>query len=96
MDIVTFLEFIKTNPSCYFVAGVVIGYFLRGFVANGFFSGLRSKRPSRYQSKQVGPPVKLPSVAAKLNEPAFDWSEAAVKATEPRRLRTHQESKIRI
>lgn len=86
MDIVTFLESVKTNPACYFVAGIVLGYFLRGFVLNGFTSEFRGKRPSRYQSKRISPPVKRPGIAAELKEPAFDWTDAAVKTIRPRGL----------
>jgi hypothetical protein len=86
MDIVTLLGLIKTNPACYFVAGIVLGYFLRGFVSNGFFSEFRSKRPSRYQSKKLGSPVKRTGIAAELNEPAFDWTDAAAKTITARRL----------
>lgn len=89
MDIVTFLESVKTNPACYFVAGIVLGYFLRGFVLYGFASEFRGKRPSRYQNKKVDSPVKRPGIAAELNEPAFDWTDVAVKTIRPRRMGSH-------
>jgi hypothetical protein len=86
MEIVTFLGFIETNPACYFIAGLVLGYFLRGFILNSFISEFRSKRTSRYQSKKLDSPVTRPNIVAELNEPAFDWSDATVKTIASRRF----------
>jgi hypothetical protein len=86
MDIGTFLESVKTNPACYFVAGIVLGYFLRGFVLNGLVSEFHGKRPSRYQNKKVVSLVKRSCIVAELNEPAFDWTDETMKAIRPRRI----------
>jgi hypothetical protein len=47
MDISTFFETIKTNPACFLIAGIVLGYVLRGFVLHGIVSDFRSKRSWR-------------------------------------------------
>ena len=87
MDIETIFEIIKTNPACYFVAGIVLGYFLRGFVLHGFVSESRSKRPSRYQSKKAdASSVKWASAVADSAEPSFDLSDVTVKAFTSQRI----------
>lgn len=86
MDVNTIFEIIKTNPACYFVAGIVLGYFLRGFVCNGFVSDFRSKRPSRYQTKKGSPSVKRANIVASSNEPSFEWTDATVKAFTSQRI----------
>ncbi len=86
MDISAIFEIIKTNPACYFVAGIVLGYFLRGFVLHGFVSESRSKRPSRYQTKKADPATKRSSVVAEFNEPSFDLSDVTLKAFTSQRI----------
>lgn len=86
MDIDTIFEIIKSNPACYFVTGVVLGYFLRGFVLHGFVAESRSKRPSRYQTKKADAPVKRASVVGNSAEPSFDLSDMTVKAFTSQRI----------
>lgn len=83
MEFETFLETINTHPALYFFAGLVVGYFLHGLIKNGFSSAFQSKKPSRYQSKQGGNPAKRSSSVVELNEPSFDWTEAAAKKVTP-------------
>jgi hypothetical protein len=78
MEIDTFIEIINANPACYFVVGLILGYFLRGTFSHGVVSEFRNKRPSRYQTKKIDP-VKRSSIVADLAEPSFDWSDAAAK-----------------
>jgi hypothetical protein len=86
MDISTFFETIKTNPACFLIAGIVLGYVLRGFVLHGIVSDFRSKRPNRYQTKKVDSSIKRPTVVADSNEPSFEWSDATVKAFTSQRI----------
>ncbi|MEQ1543771.1 hypothetical protein [Methyloglobulus sp.] len=86
MDINTILEIIKTNPACYFIAGLALGYFLRGFVLHGSVSDFRGKRPSRYQPKKADVSVKRASATADANEPSFEWADSTVNAFTSRRL----------
>ena len=83
MEVGAFLEFINTHPALYFAAGVVVGYLFHGLVTRGLSSASRSKKPGRYHSKTSGAPVKRVTAAVDLNEPSFDWPEAAVKTMTP-------------
>jgi len=85
MDIVAFYETINNNPSCYFVMGLVIGYFLRGFVLHGF-SKFRNKKPSRYQGKTSDRSLKKSTPTAELQEPSFDLPNAIVKSITSRQF----------
>ncbi|ESS73590.1 hypothetical protein MGMO_15c00110 [Methyloglobulus morosus KoM1] len=71
MTIDTFFEFINTYPACYFVLGLMVGYFLHGLVINGFSSKTRSKRPSRYESKKTDSTIKRSNVVTESSEPFF-------------------------
>jgi hypothetical protein len=86
MDILTFFEVIKTNPVCHFVAGIVLGYVLRGFVLHGFVPDFRSKRPSRYQTKKADASVKRASIVTDSSEPSFEWADSTVKAFTSQRI----------
>ena len=84
MEFNSILEIIKTNPACYFIAGVVLGYFLRGF---SFALGSRNQRPSRYQSKTVDSVAKRSSsVVVDLPEPSFDLSDVTMKTFTSRKI----------
>lgn len=86
MELETIIEIIKTNPACYFVAGIVLGYFLRGFVLPSSVSDSSSKRPSRYQPKNTDVLVKRAGIVADSNEPPFEWSDKTVKAFTSQRI----------
>jgi hypothetical protein len=88
MEIDTLMQFITTNPNpaCLFLAGVILGYFLRGFIVRGLVPGNRKQRPSRYQNMKAAPSTKSSSVVPELAEPSFDWTDAAVKTFASRRL----------
>lgn len=83
MDITVLIEFIKTNPLCYFVGGIAVGYYLRVYLTD-----YRIKRPSRYQSKKFGSSVKRSNSVDDLNlsEPSFGWSDVTEKAIKPQTL----------
>jgi hypothetical protein len=83
MEIDTVLEIINTHPILYFTAGLVVGYLLHMIVSKGFSSTFRNKKPSRYQSKKGDSSVKRASAIVELNEPSFDWPDAAVKTMKP-------------
>jgi hypothetical protein len=86
MELQTIFEIIKTNPACYFVAGIVIGYFLRGFVLRGSMLNSSGKRPSRYQAQKTDAPVKRAGIVSDSNEPPFEWSDKTVKAFTSQRI----------
>jgi hypothetical protein len=83
MEIGAFLELFNSHPALYFAAGVIVGYVFHGLVTRGLSSASRSKKPGRYHSKTSATPVKRVTAAADLNEPSFDWPEAAVKTMTP-------------
>jgi hypothetical protein len=86
MDFDAFLEIINTYPALYFIAGLVVGYFLHGIVANGFLSLSSNKKTSRYQSQKSDAAAKRPTTITELQEPSFDLPEAVVKTLTPRRI----------
>jgi hypothetical protein len=85
MEIVAFYETINNYPFCYFVIGLVIGYFLRGFVLHGF-SKFRNKKPSRYQGKNSDVSLKRSAPTTELQEPSFDLPNAIVKSITSRQF----------
>jgi hypothetical protein len=86
MDIDAIFEIIKTNPVCYFVAGIVVGYFLRGLVLRGSVSDSFGKRPSRYQPKKTNASVKRSGFVTDSNEPPVEWTDSTVKAFTSQRI----------
>jgi hypothetical protein len=86
MELETIIEIIKTNPACYFFTGIVLGYFLRGFVLQGSVLNSSGKRPSRYQPKKADASVKRAGIVADSNEPPFEWSDKTVKAFTSQRI----------
>lgn len=89
MDISTITELVSQNPACYFVAGLVVGYFMR----NPHFND-RAKRPGRYQVSVKSSHEKHAVVMPGSNEPYFDWADAAVKSLTSRQntVALHQSS----
>ncbi len=85
MEIDTLLAFINTNPLCYLVAGIIIGYFLRILVQSGRLTDGSKQKVGRYQSKKVDPTMKRTGLKD-LGDLSFDWSDAGVKRTTPFRL----------
>jgi hypothetical protein len=85
MEIDTFFEIINAYPALYFVAGLIVGYFLHGVAANGFSSLSSNKKPSRYQSKKSDA-AKRPTTITELQEPSFDLPEAVANTLTPRRI----------
>ena len=86
MELETIFEFINTNPACYFIAGIVLGYFLRGFVLRSLVLDSSGKQPSRYQPKKADASVKRAGTVADSNEPPFDWRDKTVKAFTSQRI----------
>jgi hypothetical protein len=86
MDIDAIFEIIKTNPVCYFVAGIVVGYFLRGLALRGSVSDSFGKRPSRYQPKKTNASVKRSGFVTDSNEPPVEWTDSTVKAFTSQRI----------
>ena len=73
MDLANILELIKENPGSYFIAGLMVGFFLRGYLAY-----YRVKRPGRYEALELKGGRRMPQKVAP-NEPCFEWADAAVK-----------------
>jgi hypothetical protein len=86
MEIDVILEIIKTYPACYFIAGIVLGYFLRGLVLRGSVSDSFGKRPSRYQPKKTNASVRRSGSVMDSNEPPVEWTDSTVKAFTSQRI----------
>lgn len=85
MEMNTLFELINANPACYFVFGLIMGYFLRGLFSKGFSSKSQHKKPNRYQALTAKTTTNKTSVATDLQEPSFDWPEIT-KTVAPRRF----------
>ncbi len=76
MDVSVFFELFKNNPGGFFVAGLIAGYFLRGFK----FSEVRNKqRPGRYQSSraEISEKQRAP-LKHGIKEPSFEWANNSI------------------
>lgn len=81
MEIDTIFEYITSNPWCYFIAGLLIGYGLRLI-----FSEYRTRRPGRYHSKKLPVTDKRVIFSEDLQEPSFDLPDAVLKSFTAQRV----------